>query len=167
MTRTTTPILQKNSILPKMPIIRETKPNIIMPVPPVGCVVRGNYQGKGREISRRRGTPNASAPASRLPHTTNTTGAAEQVVSQCSALSPSNRRDPHQPGPAPGAPDVVSGRVAEPAVHLHRGVRGREGCVGGEELGYVRLLTAPLVAWSLSIRQAARRMASSAAESRA
>ena len=55
----------------------------------------------------------------------------------------SNRRDPHQPGLAPVALDVVVGRVAEPAVHLHRGVRGRGG--GSKELGYVRLLAARLV----------------------
>ena len=58
----------------------------------------------------------------------------------------SSRRDPHQPGLALVALDVVFGRVAEPAVHLHRGVRVRvrvrQGCVGGEELGYLKLLAA-------------------------
>ena len=68
MTRTTAPIDQKNSILPRMPIIRKTKPDIIMYVPPgLWRVARGSYEGKEREISRRRDTPNASAPASHLP----------------------------------------------------------------------------------------------------
>lgn len=82
MTRTMAPIVSKSSILPRMPVIRKTQPDIIMPIPPVWCVVRGNYKGKGREISRRRATPNASAPASQPATLLIRPAQAEQVVSQ-------------------------------------------------------------------------------------
>lgn len=168
MTRTMTPIVQKSSILPRMPVIRKTKPNIIMPVPPV--VVCSPWQLRGKGSRNLAATGHAERISAGIPPATLLIrpAQAEQVVSQVAQHHLlSSRRDPHQPGLAPVALDVVFGRVAEPAVHLHCGVRGRQGCVGGEQFGYVRLLAAQLVVWSLSIRQAARRMATSAAVSRA
>ena len=48
----------------------------------------------------------------------------------------------HEPRFTPVPLDVIFGRIAKPTVRLQRGIRGREGGVGGEEFGYVRLLAA-------------------------
>jgi hypothetical protein len=93
MTRTMPPIVQKNSILPIMPITRKTRPNIIMCESP-RFVLCSSRQLPGKPGAKSRGDGARRTHQRRPPtrHTTNTTWVRRARAHPCCSSGPSPER---------------------------------------------------------------------------